>query len=178
VNALIISFTTAVVIALINIGSATAFNSVTSLGTGTLTISYIISIACIIWRKLCGKPLLPSRFNMGRRVGLAVNILAVAFLCLVFVIAFFPPIPLPLLTVVSMNWVSDETFSPCIRSRWLTLFCLTVAADLWRRAIVQHELLLHLWQEAVCRTRGVRAEVGIRMKRGVPKIVQSTQGCL
>jgi choline transport protein len=96
-----------VVIALINIGSTVAFNSVASLGTGTLTMSYIISISCIIWRKLCGKPLLPSQFNMGRRVGLAVNLLAVGFLCVLFVIAFFPPIPSPLLTVVSMNWVSD-----------------------------------------------------------------------
>ncbi|KAK3632377.1 hypothetical protein LTR56_016391 [Elasticomyces elasticus] len=104
VNAIIVSFVVAVIIALINIGSTVAFNSVTSLGTGTLTISYIISISCMIWRKLSGRPLLPSHFDMGRRFGLAVNFVAVAFMCLVFVIAFFPPVPLPLLTVVSMNW--------------------------------------------------------------------------
>ncbi|KAK5726509.1 hypothetical protein LTR17_012632 [Elasticomyces elasticus] len=104
VNAIIVSFAVAVLIALINIGSTVAFNSVTSLGTGTLTISYIISISCMIWRKLSGRPLLPSHFDMGRRFGLVVNFVALAFMCLVFVIAFFPPIPLPLLTVVSMNW--------------------------------------------------------------------------
>ncbi|KAK3647889.1 hypothetical protein LTR56_007863 [Elasticomyces elasticus] len=104
VNAIIVSFVVAVIIALINIGSTVAFNSVTSLGTGTLTISYIISISCMIWRKLSGRPLLPSHFDMGRRFGLVVNFVALAFMCLVFVIAFFPPVPLPLLTVVSMNW--------------------------------------------------------------------------
>ncbi|KAK4901620.1 hypothetical protein LTR27_001392 [Elasticomyces elasticus] len=104
VNAIIVSFVVAVIIALINVGSTVAFNSVTSLGTGTLTISYIISISCMIWRKLSGRPLLPSHFDMGRRFGLAVNFVALAFMCLVFVIAFFPPVPLPLLTVVSMNW--------------------------------------------------------------------------
>jgi len=41
---------------------------------------------------------------MGRFFGLAVNIVALAWLCLVFVIAFFPSVPAPLLTLPSMNW--------------------------------------------------------------------------
>ncbi|KAI7235503.1 hypothetical protein KC330_g4243 [Hortaea werneckii] len=104
VNAILVSFTFAACISLVNIGSTAAFNSITSLGTGTLTISYIICLSCMIWLRINGKPLLPSRFDLGRGFGLALNVTAVGFLILVFVIAFFPPVPEPLLTVVSMNW--------------------------------------------------------------------------
>ena len=41
---------------------------------------------------------------MGRYFGLAVNLFAIGWLCLVFVIAFFPAVPVPLLTAKSMNW--------------------------------------------------------------------------
>jgi amino acid transporter len=104
VNAILVICGLAVVIALINLGSTAAFNIVTSLGTGTLTVSYIICISIIIWRKLAGEPLLPSRFNMGRVFGLCVNIIALGWLCLVCVIAFFPSVPAPLLTLAAMNW--------------------------------------------------------------------------
>ncbi|KAI7189633.1 amino acid permease [Hortaea werneckii] len=104
VNAILVSFAFAACISLVNIGSTAAFNSITSLGTGTLTISYIICLSCMIWLRIAGKPLLPSRFDLGRSLGLALNVVAVGFLVLVFVIAFFPPVPEPLLTVVSMNW--------------------------------------------------------------------------
>ncbi|KAI7474376.1 hypothetical protein KC357_g5215 [Hortaea werneckii] len=99
VNAILVSFTFAACISLVNIGSTAAFNSITSLGTGTLTISYIICLSCMIWLRIAGKPLLPSRFDLGRSFGLALNVVAVGFLLLVFVIAFFPPVPQPLLTV-------------------------------------------------------------------------------
>lgn len=104
VNAILVIFTFAALISLINIGSTVAFNIVTSLGTGTLTLSYIVCISCIIWRKLFDKPLLPGRFDMGRIFGLTVNVVAVAWLCLVLVIAFFPSVPEPLLTLKYMNW--------------------------------------------------------------------------
>ncbi|KAI7536271.1 amino acid transporter [Hortaea werneckii] len=104
VNAILVSFTFAACISLVNIGSTAAFNSITSLGTGTLTISYIICLSCMIRLRMNRKALLPSRFDLGRSFGLALNVTAVGFLVLVFVIAFFPPVPDPLLTVVSMNW--------------------------------------------------------------------------
>lgn len=104
VNAIIVIFIFASILALINIGSLVAFNVVTSLGTGTLSFSYIVTIACLVWRKTTRQPLLPSRFDMGRAFGLAVNLVALGWLCLVFVIAFFPAVPTPLLTLPSMNW--------------------------------------------------------------------------
>lgn len=103
-NAIIVSFGFAAIVSLINIGSTVAFNVVTSLGTGTLTVSYIITISCVVWRKVANKPLLPSRFDMGRYFGLAVNFIALGWLCLVFVVAFFPSVPAPLLTLPTMNW--------------------------------------------------------------------------
>lgn len=104
VNAIVIIFVFAALISLINIGSTVAFNVVTSLGTGTLTFSYILCISCIVWRRMANKPLLPSRFDMGRWFGLFVNLTALGWLCLVFAIAFFPGVPAPMLTLSLMNW--------------------------------------------------------------------------
>ena len=104
VNAIIVSFAISVIFALINLGSSLAFNIITSLGTATLAVSYIICISCILWRRITSQPLLPSKFDMGPHFGLAANILAVGWLSLVFVISFFPPVPLPLLTLAGMNW--------------------------------------------------------------------------
>lgn len=42
---------------------------------------------------------------MGR-FGLPVNIAALCYLAIVFVICFFPPVPLPALDAASMNWSS------------------------------------------------------------------------
>lgn len=97
-------FAFATIISLINIGSTVAFNVVTSLGTGTLTISYIVCLSCVAWRRIMDLPLLPSKFDMGRWFGLAVNLVALGWLWLVFIIAFFPAVPAPLLTTQSMNW--------------------------------------------------------------------------
>lgn len=105
VNAVIVIFIIAVAISLVNIGSTSAFNIITSLGTGTLTASYIICLSCILWRKLANQPLLPSRFSMGGRIpGIIINMIALGWLILVFIIAFFPSVPEPLLTVPTMNY--------------------------------------------------------------------------
>jgi len=78
------------------------FNIVTSLGTGTLTSSYIICISVHVWQKVTGQPMLPSRFNLGRRFGLFMKLVALGWLWLVLIIAFFPGIPDP--TSATMNW--------------------------------------------------------------------------
>ena len=95
-------FVIALLISLINIGSVVAFNIVTSLGTGTLTSSYIICISMVVWRKITGQPLLPSRFDMGKVFGLIVNLVALAWLSVVLIFAFFPSAPGP--SPASMNW--------------------------------------------------------------------------
>ncbi|KAF1850649.1 amino acid transporter [Cucurbitaria berberidis CBS 394.84] len=100
-NSVIVSFAVSVILSMINLGSTVAFNSIASLGTCALISSYIISISCIFLKRWRHEPLLPSRFNLGR-AGIYVNGIAVAYLCIAFVFAFFPPTPLP--TPDLMNW--------------------------------------------------------------------------
>ncbi|KAK7705877.1 hypothetical protein SLS64_007828 [Diaporthe eres] len=100
-NAIVVTFVTSTLLSLINIGSATALNSITSLSTNALLSSYICSIGCMIWRRWTGAPLLPSHFSLGRW-GLAVNIASEAFLIFSFIFAFFPVSPSPSADV--MNW--------------------------------------------------------------------------
>lgn len=102
VNAVIVSSLCACVLHCINIGSSIAFNIILSAGSVALITSYLTSIGCITWRRLRGLPLLPSKFSLGHKLGLVVNILAMAFCALIFVFAFFPPAPNP--PAQSMNW--------------------------------------------------------------------------
>lgn len=116
-------------LSLINVGSTVAFNSLVSLTNGVLMVSYSICIGCFVWRRISNKPLLPSRFNLGKW-GLPINLFSLAFLAVVFVMvsfyhsvlktptstlgfalliarlqqAFFPPAPFP--SLQTMNWSS------------------------------------------------------------------------
>lgn len=83
-NAVICSTTIACLLSLINIGSTVAFNSLISLTNGTLMVSYGMCIGCFVWRRLSKQPMLPSQFQLGR-YGLLVNLLAMSFLSVVFV---------------------------------------------------------------------------------------------
>lgn len=94
-NAVMTSYVFAMLISLINLGSAAAFNIITSLATGALLCSYIVSITCIIIKRLRGEPLLPRRWDLGR-LGLPMNIIAVLFLSLIFILSFFPQSPVDL----------------------------------------------------------------------------------
>lgn len=100
-NAIVVTFITSTLLSLINIGSATALNSITSLTTNALLSSYICSIGCMIWRRWSGAPLLPSHFRLGRW-GLALNVASEAFLIFSFIFVFFPASPNP--SSNAMNW--------------------------------------------------------------------------
>ncbi|KAF2013612.1 amino acid transporter [Aaosphaeria arxii CBS 175.79] len=100
-NSIMLSYLIAVLLSLINIGSTVAFNIITSLGTGALLSSYIISVGCVTLRRLRGQPLLPSKFSLGRW-GLPINIFSVLFLTLAFIMTFFPPERNP--STATMNW--------------------------------------------------------------------------
>jgi choline transport protein len=96
-----ISYTIAILLSLINIGSTIAFNVISSLGVGALLSSYIVSISCITLKRLRGEALVRSSFSLGR-AGLPINIFSVLFLVLAFVLAFFPQSPHP--EAKDMNW--------------------------------------------------------------------------
>ncbi len=106
VNSVVLSTVISILLSLINIGSTVAFNSLVSLGSGTLMVSYIVCIGCFMWRRSCGsEPIPPAKFSLGRWA-LPVNIIAICYLSIVFIIAFFPAVPLPALDAQSMNWSS------------------------------------------------------------------------
>ncbi|KAK5943161.1 hypothetical protein PMZ80_004167 [Knufia obscura] len=101
VNAVLVSSVIACILHCINIGSAIAFNIILSIGSVALLTSYMVSVGCVTWRRLKGLPLLETRFSLGK-AGLPVNLAALAFLAVVYVFSFFPPIPNP--PPEAMNW--------------------------------------------------------------------------
>lgn len=100
-NALIFTFVFTSALSLINLGSATALNSITGLQINAMLSSYSVSIGCTIWRRCTNQPLLQSKFNLGKW-GLLINIISMAFLIFFFILAFFPSSPQP--DAASMNW--------------------------------------------------------------------------
>lgn len=100
-NAILTTFLISSLLSLINIGSAVALNSITSLATTSLLSSYIVSIGCMIWRRWTNSPLLASKFSLGQW-GLTINIASEVFLVVIFVLAFMPSNPRP--TPFEMNW--------------------------------------------------------------------------
>lgn len=88
-NAVIVSFLCGVVISLINLGSSVALNAIVSLTLSALLASYILSIGCILSKRLRGETLPPSRWSLGR-AGTAINVIALVFLVPYFIFCFFP----------------------------------------------------------------------------------------
>ncbi|KAK6819479.1 hypothetical protein PG987_015962 [Apiospora arundinis] len=89
VNAIMTTLIFTILLSLIAIGSPVAFNTLTSLGTTAILSSYMCSIGCVTWRRLVDKPLLPSKFSLGKW-GLFINIVSMMFLVIAFVFSFFP----------------------------------------------------------------------------------------
>jgi amino acid transporter len=103
VNSIYMTLLFVVALSLINIGSNVAYMQVISLGAAAMLTSYLISISCVLLKRLRGEPLLPSKFDLGK-FGLPINIIAVVFLFFCWFFCFFPTSPNP--TVVDMNWAS------------------------------------------------------------------------
>ncbi|KAJ2968465.1 hypothetical protein NQ176_g9168 [Zarea fungicola] len=101
INSILTTFLITSLLSLINIGSAVALNSITSLATTSILSSYIVSIGCMIWRRVTNSPMLKSKFDLGRW-GLTINIASEMFLIFAFVLAFMPPTPNP--SAEDMNW--------------------------------------------------------------------------
>lgn len=78
----------AMLLSLITLGSAVAFNIVTSLATGALIASYIVSISCLVIKRVRGQQMLPRRWDLGA-AGLPLNIFSVLFLTLIWIMTFF-----------------------------------------------------------------------------------------
>lgn len=83
-NAICSTLVFTIVLSLILIGSSTAFNIIASIGASSILGSYLVSISTITYRRITGYKLLSTRFSLGK-FGLPINILALCFLWLAFV---------------------------------------------------------------------------------------------
>lgn len=98
-----VNLTINTLLSLINIGSSVALNAITSLGAVATLISYFLTIACLVHRRLYGEPLPARRWSLGRW-GLAINVVALVLLVpLIFFLSW--PLVTPV-TAETMNWSS------------------------------------------------------------------------
>ena len=100
-NSVMVSLVVTILLSLINIGSQVALNAVISLTITSLLSAYILSIGCVFLKRLRGEELPHHRWSLGK-FGMAVNFGALAFLCPMFLFAFFPLTTD--VTVETMNW--------------------------------------------------------------------------
>lgn len=74
-RAVLVSFSITTLLSLMNIGSNVALNAIKSLIGMSVLSSYLISIACLVWRRRYGAPLPPRQWSLGR-LGLSIKIAA------------------------------------------------------------------------------------------------------
>jgi len=101
INAVCFTLLFTTLLSLINIGSTVAFNAISSMATNAVLSTYIISMTCLLIRRVRGPPLPPHRWSLGR-AGLPINLAAVLFLIWIWTFCFFPQTT-PV-TAASMNW--------------------------------------------------------------------------
>lgn len=89
------------VLCFINLGSTLAFNIIVSLSLLALLSTYMISIGCLLLKRLRGEPLLPARWSLSRW-GLPINAFAFCYSFFVIVFSCFP-VGLPVNTS-NANW--------------------------------------------------------------------------
>ncbi|KAB8256560.1 GABA permease [Aspergillus pseudonomiae] len=90
VNAIGLSCVISGLLALINIGSDTAFHAIISLNVAALMWTYVVSIGCLLYRRLsCPETLPPQRWSMGK-YGIWVNAAALVYVVFAFFFSFWP----------------------------------------------------------------------------------------
>ena len=100
-NSVYISSLIAGIFCLINLGSTFGFNIVVSLTLLALLSTYMISIGCVLRKRILQEPLPAARWSLGR-LGLPVNAFAFCYCIFVIVFASFPnELPVALDTA---NW--------------------------------------------------------------------------
>lgn len=92
-----------VLLSLINLGSTVALQAANSLGGVAFLFSYVITLLCLIWRRIWGAPLPARRWSLGR-YGLVINLAALVFL-IPTLFFYCWPLAQPV-TAVNLNWSS------------------------------------------------------------------------
>lgn len=90
-----------VLMSLIQLGSDTAFNILVSLSTLGLMSTYMLSIGCVLLKRIKGEPLPPARWGLGK-YGLAINGFAFLYSAFICVFCCFP-LSLPV-GLADANW--------------------------------------------------------------------------
>ncbi len=116
-NAIIVTLAVMWLFSLVNIGSTVALQASITIGTSGLMTTYVLSIGCMLLRRVRRQPLPPRRWSLGdtsnsnsggssfraRWLGAVVNALSLAFLLPFLVFSFFPAAT-PVRDVARMNW--------------------------------------------------------------------------
>lgn len=91
----------AAILSLIQLGSDTAFNVLVSLATLGIMSTYLISIGCVLLKRLRHEQLPPARWSLGR-FGAIINLYAVLYSAFIVILCCFP-LNLPV-TAASAQW--------------------------------------------------------------------------
>lgn len=100
-----------VLLSLINIGSAVAFNAILSLSTLALYVSYLIPIVLLVMKRFRKESIGLGPWNLGRW-GLAINLYAVIFGVFVVIWLPFPSVCIPTTSFMRMFELSLTKFLP------------------------------------------------------------------
>lgn len=100
-NAVYVTSVAVALLSLIVLGSVTAFNIIVSLSLLGLLSTYMISIGCVLLKRIKGEALPPARWSLGR-YGLAINAFAFCYSAFIIIFSCFPTtVPVDLKTA---NW--------------------------------------------------------------------------
>lgn len=101
VNAVLVVWTFIVLLTLITLGSTTAFDAITSLTMLALFSTYMVSLFCLLWRRIFGGGLSPGPWHLGF-MSIPINILALCYCVYLFIWLPFP-VHVPV-TASNFNW--------------------------------------------------------------------------
>lgn len=90
VNSVTVTCVFTILLSLINLGSASAFNAIVSLNLTSLMITYMTSIGCVLYRRIYHPEMLPKcRWSLGRW-GVPVNVAGFLYATHAFFWCFWP----------------------------------------------------------------------------------------
>ena len=108
-----VTVTISLLLALINIGSTTAFNAIVSLSVASVLASYVMPIVLILRRRILKEPIRFGPWRMGR-FGIVANIVGLVYAAIAFFFSFWPPTKE--VKPENMNWA-------CLVWGFAMLFC-------------------------------------------------------
>ncbi|KAI3395644.1 hypothetical protein diail_1009 [Diaporthe ilicicola] len=115
-NAIYISSLIALLLCLITLGSESAFNTIISVSLLALMSTYMLSIGCVLLRRVRGRELPHARWSLGR-LGLPINAFAVGYSAFIVVLSCMPS--------SNPTTVADANWAPAI---WAAVILISVVA--------------------------------------------------